>query len=76
MFIKVIGIQLLDFASPSGDHIEGTNIFGGFKDEAVDGLRTEKFFVKKEVELPKELKIGDTVNIFFNHKGKVEAISK
>lgn len=75
MQAKLIGIQMINFTNNSGETIKGNNIFCAFKDERVEGLRTEKFFLKDEIELP-ECKLNDTINISFNMKGKVEAVYK
>lgn len=73
MQVKLVGVQPVNFTNNNGETINGTNIFCAFKDENVEGLRTEKFFLRPEVKLP-ECKINDTVDISFNMKGKVEAI--
>lgn len=75
MQVKLVGVQPINFTNNSGEAINGTNIFVAFKDENVDGLRTEKFFLKNEIKLP-DCKINDTLDISFNMKGKVEMIYK
>lgn len=75
MQVKLVGVQHVNFTNNSGEIINGINIFCAFKDENVEGLRTEKFFIKPEIELP-ECKINDVIDISFNMKGKVEMISK
>ena len=75
MQVKLVGIQQVNFTNNNGETINGTNIFCAFKDENVDGLRTEKFFHRPEITLP-ECKINDALDISFNMKGKVEAIYK
>ncbi|MDD3140931.1 MAG: hypothetical protein PHX08_18445 [Lachnospiraceae bacterium] len=75
MQAKLIGLQRISFVNNSGETINGTNFFCAFKDEHVEGLRTEKFFLKPEIKIP-ECKLNDTLDISFNMKGKVEAISK
>lgn len=72
----LLGVQELDFTSTSGNQIQGNNIFVCFEQDGIIGHRTEKFFLKKEITLPEKIKINDSINIFFNHKGKVEAINK
>lgn len=76
MLVNVIGIQRLDFDTNDGGHIEGTNLFCAYKDDNVEGMKAERFFVKKEIELPKQIQAGDKLNIFFNQKGRVEAVTK
>lgn len=75
MQVRLIGTQLVNFTNSNGETIKGTNIFCAFKDEKVEGLRTEKFFLKDGIKLP-ECKLNDTINISFNMKGKVEAVYK
>ena len=75
MQIRLIGVQPVKFTNNNGETISGTNIYCAFKDENVDGLKTEKFFIKPEVKFP-ECKINDTIEISFNMKGKVENLYK
>lgn len=76
MVLKLIGLQNLDFQTATGDEIHGVNLFCGFEDSNVEGLRTEKFFVNESFQLPADLKPGTVINADFNHKGKLTAISK
>ena len=76
MHANLIGVQPLSFTNTSGETINGTNIFVAFKDEKVQGLRTEKFFMKENINLPKDTKLNDTLDLAFNHKGKIEMIYK
>lgn len=75
MTVKLLGVQAVNFTNNNGEAISGTNIFCAFKDENVDGLRTEKFFLKPEIKLP-ECKLNDTLDISFNMRGRIEAIYK
>lgn len=75
MVAKLLGIQIVNFTNNKNEIIEGKNIFCAFKAENVEGLRTEKFFLKNGIELP-ECKLNDTIDISFNMKGKVEMIRK
>lgn len=75
MTVKLLGIQLVNFTNNNGETIKGTNIYCCFKDDGVEGLRTEKFFLKDGIKLP-ECKVNDTIDISFNMKGKVEMIYK
>lgn len=76
MHANLIGVQPLSFTNTSGETIRGTNIFVAFKDEKVQGLRTERFFLKENISLPKDTKLNDTLDLAFNHKGKIEMIYK
>jgi len=42
----------------------------------VNGEKTEKLFIKEGIEIPKDLKLNDTIEVTFNMKGKVESVSK
>lgn len=76
MQAKLLGIQEINFTNDAGISVNGINIFCAFKDENTEGLRTEKFFLKDGITLPKEIKINDTLDIVFTRKGKVEMIYK
>lgn len=75
MLVKLVGVQHVNFTNSNGEKVEGTNIFCAFKDENVDGLRTEKFFLKPGIKLP-DCKLNDTIEISFNMRGKVEMLYK
>lgn len=75
MLFNLRGRQKISFANAQGELIEGENWFVSYLDESVEGEKTEKFFVKPEVKIP-AVTIGDKVNIYFNQKGRVEAITK
>lgn len=72
MQVQLVGVQKIDFTNNGGERVNGLNLFVAFPDENVDGLRTEKFFLKEGIALPKDTKLNDTINIAFNHKGKAE----
>ncbi len=74
MQVQILGFQMVDFTTKKGDVIRGSNLFVGWEDENVTGMHTEKFFVKDGIELPKDTKINDRVDLSFNMHGKVEAI--
>lgn len=76
MKAKLVGIQVLDFSIDGGERITGTNIFINHEDENVAGLKASKLFLKEGVNLPKDVKINDMLDISFNMKGKVEMIYK
>lgn len=76
MQVKLIGVMPVDFSNANGERICGTNLFVAFKDEQVSGMRTDKFFVRAETALPEQMKPNDTLEVSFNHKGKVEYVDK
>lgn len=75
MKAKLVGFSQIDFQNGDGERIAGTNLFVTYPDDRVSGVKTDKFFVKDSVELP-QVKLNEEINIFFNQRGKVEAITK
>jgi hypothetical protein len=77
MQAKLLGIMKVNFTNNQNETVQGTNLFVAFQDPNVDnGLRTEKFFLKDNIALPKDTKINDVIDISFNYKGRIEAINK
>jgi|BioPla2DNA2_1021312.scaffolds.fasta_scaffold390888_1 hypothetical protein len=76
MKVKILGIQKIGFTNNNGEVISGTNLFVAFPEENVDGLRTEKFWIRDGINLPKDTKLNDMLDISFDRKGKVEMIFK
>lgn len=76
MRAKLIGYSQVRFTTPDdGKLIEGMTLSVGYPEEHTTGMRAERFFVKKDIEIP-QVKIGEDIQIFFNQRGKVEAITK
>ena len=76
MKVKILGIQKIGFTNNNGEVISGTNLFVAFPEENVDGLRREKFCIRDCINLPKDTKLNDMLDISFDRKGKVEMIFK
>lgn len=76
MRVQLLGVQRIEFNNANGEKISGNNFFISFKDENVNGEKTEKLFIKEGIEIPKDLKLNDTIEVTFNMKGKVESVSK
>ncbi len=76
MKAQFVGVQELDFQTERGDNIKGKNLYILHEDENVTGLKASKIFVKEGVNIPKDVKLNDMLDISFNMKGKVEAIYK
>lgn len=76
MQVKLMGVMKVDFTNNKGESVSGVNLFVAFKDENVDGLHTEKVFVRSDIALPKDIKVNDILEVSFNHKGRVMGISK
>lgn len=75
MVAKLLGVSPVRFQATSGELIEGTNLFVCYPEENVTGNRTDKYFISKKIALPKNLNIGDNIDIIFNRFGKPEAIN-
>lgn len=73
--VKLIGIAPVKFTASNGNTILGTRIFCAFRDPNVEGFKTEKFFLREEIQLP-ECKLNETLNLSFDMHGKVEAVYK
>lgn len=73
---RYLGHSPVDFVSSDGKPVKGINLYISFPDENVVGEKCERFFVKSSIEIPAQLKIGDMLEIEFDHKGKVRSIAK
>ncbi len=76
MRVRLDGVQKIHFTNNNGEEIKGMNIFCSFKDENVEGLRTEKFFLKDGITLPKGTELNSAIDLSFDRRGKVEMIFK
>lgn len=80
MLVKLLGIQVMDFTTKTNDHIDGTRIFIAYKDlDNVDviGTSCSAIFLSRRIADSVKLVdlIGKNIEIAFNMKGKVVAIS-
>ncbi|MCL2213205.1 MAG: hypothetical protein FWB93_05195 [Oscillospiraceae bacterium] len=75
MQVTVLGWRELDFKTEDGSHIKGKQLFVAFEEDSVEGYMTDKFFVKPEIQLPPNLKQGDTLTLNFNRKGKIQSVA-
>lgn len=73
MEMRILGARNLDFKSNDGSEVKGIQLFVAFKTDNVTGEIADKLFVRNGITLP-QFKIGDTLDIAFNNKGKVESI--
>ena len=71
---RLIGYSKLDFQSGSGEQIKGYSLYISYPQDKVIGERTDKVFVREEIAIPK-VKVGDTLNLSFNVRGKLESIN-
>lgn len=76
MVVDVLGFQNLDFEGQNGQRVKGINLFTAFVDEGVTGMRTDRFFLRDGLALPKDFKVNDEVTLYFDRKGRVEKIEK
>lgn len=76
MKAKMVGLQDLQFKNDRGENIVGKNVYILWEDENVVGLKAGKLFLKEGIEVPKDIKINDMVQLSFTMTGKVEAIYK
>jgi len=74
MQMNLKGFRVLDFTADNGEQVKGTQLFVAFTDAAVTGQMTDKLFVRPDVSLPPDLKPEETLDVFFNQRGKVEAV--
>lgn len=74
MLANVIGLRPLDFSTKDNKQIRGMQLFVSFVENGVTGHATDKLFVRADVELPKKLQVGQEIDIYFDRKGKVEAV--
>ena len=79
MVVQLVGVQKICFTdNNSGRVINGITLYVNYSEtnENLTGVRTEKFFVKPEISLPKGTEIGDYLDLGFTHRGKLETIKK
>lgn len=76
MKATLLGVQRVSFKSNEGTTISGNSFFIAFPDENVEGLKTDRIFVREGVEIPKDIKLNDSIDLSFNMKGRVEKIVK
>lgn len=76
MNMKLLGKKHVDFVNKHGERVVGDNLFVAYKEDEVDGLCTERFFVNENTTLPTDLNINDTISVSFSPKGKLLGISK
>ena len=63
MQMKLVGIAPVNFTNNVGEKIVGQNVFVLYKDENVNGLKADKLFLKEGIEIPKDVKINDMLDI-------------
>lgn len=76
MLVQLVGIQKIDFVGTKGEKINGKNLYVLYEDENVQGYRTDKYYLKDGIDLPKETKLNEKIDLRFNNRGKVESVYK
>ena len=74
MLGKILGISELNFTTKQNELVEGIKLYYGYSDENVKGLRCDSIFIKNKSILPDDLRLGETYNLIFDCKGKLETI--
>lgn len=75
MKVCLIGKRLVDFTAEDGRRICGASIYIGYEDNDVEGMVVDKVFVSSEKVALNDLKVGADLDIEFNNKGRVIAVS-
>ena len=76
MQMKLVGVSPVNFTNNAGENIKGQRIYVLFKDEHTNGLKAEKLFLKDGIDLPKDTKLNDMLDVTFNIRGRVEMVYK
>ena len=76
MQMKLVGVAPVNFINNAGETVKGKTIYVLFKDEKTNGLKAEKIFLKDGIDLHKDTKLNDMLEVSFNMKGRVEMIYK
>ena len=74
MQATVIGTRIVDFKTKDGKHIQGTSVYIAYAENGVVGKAAERIFVAQEIDLPKGMAVGSKIQLFFDRKGKVQAV--
>ena len=69
-----MGKMELDFKAADGKAIKGTNLYIAFSSSNVEGLKTDKVFVKPEIQMP-TVNIGDELDLSFDMNGKIDKVA-
>jgi len=75
MLVNLLGFRQLDFVGQDGNVVKGTTMYVSHQETGVTGVMTDKLFIKPEIPMPEGLKVGKPFHVYFNKRGKVEAIS-
>lgn len=70
------GFQQIDFLNRDGQSIKGVNLYVSFPEENIMGQAVAKFFIKENIPMPDNIKVGNEIELTFSRKGKVEKVTK
>lgn len=73
MEVHVFGKQFIDFIADDGHNIKGYNLFVGFCNDRVEGLKTMKFFVSED--LGKKVRVDEDYLFSFDFNGRIQSIN-
>ena len=76
MKVQLLGVKNVNFTNNNGEMVSGKNIYVAYPDENVQGLCSEKLWLRDGMNLPKDTKANDMLDLSFNSKGKIESITK
>ena len=75
MKVCLLGKRPVDFTAEDGRRVTGASIYIGYEDDGVEGMVVDKVFVSSEKVALKDLVVGADIDIEFNTKGRVIAVS-
>ena len=74
MLLKIVGRADVNFTDDKGREVQGVSLWVLYNDDRVEGQKSEKLFCKQGIA--EDIRPGDTVQVNFDMRGKVESISK
>ena len=75
MVAKLVGMRSVDFVAEDGRRVSGFSLYLGTRNENVIGYQIDRVFVSADKVDSKVLKVDTEINVDFNSKGRVVAVS-
>ena len=75
MIATLYGYQKLQFTGADGHRVSGYNLYVGFEESNVVGLKCQKFYVNDTVDIPEQA-INQKVDLSFNYRGRIESVTE
>ena len=75
MVAKLVGMRSVDFVAEDGRRVSGFSLYLGTRNENVIGYQVDRVFVSADKVDSKVLKVDTEINVDFNSKGRVVAVS-